>query len=168
MSFGERRAPPPKAEAAARKPSIRPSIAASLLSISTTLSANCSNFRLWLVNSLLEQDRLFDRIQGVADSRSHAVPLNPAEMRKRCVERRVGAVELGKGARMKLFENIDKAAQLRLRRFAGGLIIERGPPDEFGHRNFARQGRPFLRTRALSFAVIGTTSLCVARLIAIS
>ncbi len=64
---------------------------------------------------------------------------------------------------MKLFETSGKAAQLRLRLRIRWFIIERGPPDEFGSRNLARLA--FRSMRALSFAVIGTTNLCVARLI---
>jgi len=55
-------------------------------------------------------------------------------MRECRVESRVGAVELGEGAGMQLFETRDKAAQLRRRRFVGRFIIERGPLDEFGRR----------------------------------
>src|ERR1700690_380715 len=70
--------------------------------------------------------------------RSHAFPV---EMSERHVEGRVGAIKLGKGAGMKLFETSDKAAQLRRRRLVGWLVIERGPPNEFGRRYLARHGR---------------------------
>ena len=53
-------------------------------------------------------------------------------MSERSIEGRVGAIELGKGAGMKLFETSYEAAQLHLRLLVGWFIIERGPPDEFG------------------------------------
>ena len=81
--------------------------------------------------ALLEQDRLFDRLQCVADT---AHTRFPVEMREGRVESRIGAVELGERVRMQLFETRDKAAQLRRRRLISRFIIERGPPDEFGRR----------------------------------
>src|SRR5262245_42962905 len=68
-------------------------------------------------------------------------------MSERSVEGRIGAIELGKGLGMKLFETSDEAAQLRLRLRIGGFIIERSPPDEFGRRYLARLGRLSLDAR---------------------
>jgi hypothetical protein len=76
--------------------------------------------------------------------RLHALPV---EMSERSIERRVGAIELGKGAGMKLFETSDKATKLCFRRRVGRFISERGPPDEFGRRYLARHGRLFLDAR---------------------
>jgi hypothetical protein len=82
-------------------------------------------------------------------------------MSERSIEGRVGAIELGKGAGMKLFETSDKATKLRRR--VGRFISERGPPDDFGVDILPAMAA-FFSTRALSFAVIGTTNLSVARL----
>jgi hypothetical protein len=81
-------------------------------------------------------------------------------MSERSIEGRVGAIELGKGAGMKLFETSDK---LCFRRRVGRFISERGPPDDFGVDILPAMAA-FFSTRALSFAVIGTTNLSVARL----
>ena len=63
-------------------------------------------------------------------------------MSKRRVEGRVGAIELGKGAGMKLFETSDKAAQLRLRCRIGGFTIEGRPPRLAQTRKTSEQRRP--------------------------
>jgi hypothetical protein len=84
-------------------------------------------------------------------------------MSERSIEGRVGAIELGKGAGMKLFETSDKATKLCFRRRVGRFISERGPPDEFGVDILPAMAA-FFSTRALSFALIGTTNLSVARL----
>jgi hypothetical protein len=85
-------------------------------------------------------------------------------MRECRVQGGLRAIELGQGSGMELFETSDKAAQLRLRLGIGGFIIEGR-----SRANSAVEKLPaeaaFRSTSALYFAVIGTTNLCVARLI---
>ena len=88
-------------------------------------------------DALLEQHRGFERLQRVAD-RAHSGLAS--KMRKRRVERGVGAVKLRQRRSVNIGEAIEKGAQLGQRLFVGGLIGERGAADEFRRRYLAGLG----------------------------